>query len=121
MNMAKYRVDRTSEDIIREISAIMRELNDPRVKDKILSIVHAEVSNDLSYAKINISALDGFDASVQAVNGLTAATGYIRRELGKRFKLRIVPELRFIADNSIEHGAEITRHLDKLAEEERTK
>lgn len=112
--MPGYRIDRIAEDIRREISAIFRELKDPRVAGKILSVVHAEVSSDLSYAKINVSAVEGFEAAKEAVQGLKAAGGYIRRELGSRLRLRKVPELRFVADDSIAYGARISKTLSEL-------
>ena len=112
--MPGYRIDRISEDVRRELSAIFRELKDPRVCGKMLSIVHAQVSSDLSYAKVNISAMEGFEAAQEAVKGLKAASGYIRRELGLRLRLRKVPELRFVADDSNAYGAKISKTLSEM-------
>ena len=112
--MPGYRIDRISEDVRRELSAIFRELKDPRVSGKMLSIVHAQVSSDLSYAKVNISAMEGFEAAQEAAKGLKAASGYIRRELGLRLRLRKVPELRFVADDSIAYGAKISKTLSEM-------
>lgn len=110
--MAGYRIDRVSEDIKREIIAVIRELKDPRVMDKMLTVVRVEVSSDASYAKVYISAMEGIETAKQAVKGLKSATGYIRREIGKRLKLRKTPELNFIADDSIEHGMNIVKIMD---------
>lgn len=82
--MAGYRQDRVSEDIKREIIAVIRELKDPRVKDKMLTVVRVDVSHDLSFAKVYISALDGIDSAKEAVKGLVSATGRIRHEVGAR-------------------------------------
>ena len=112
--MAGYRIDRVSEDIKREIIAIVRELKDPRVLDKMLTVVRVEVSSDASYAKVYISALEGLDTAKEAVKGLKSATGYVRREVGKRLHLRKTPELVFIADDSIEHGMNIVKIMDGL-------
>ncbi|MBQ9106669.1 MAG: 30S ribosome-binding factor RbfA [Clostridia bacterium] len=112
--MAGYRIDRISEDIKREISAVIRELKDPRVASKMLSVVRAEVSGDLSYAKIYVSAIEGIEVCREAVKGLRAASGYVRRELGIRLSLRKVPELRFVADDSIAYGARISNTLSEL-------
>ncbi|MBR0348955.1 MAG: 30S ribosome-binding factor RbfA [Acutalibacteraceae bacterium] len=112
--MAGYRIDRVSEDIKREIIAIVRELKDPRVLDKMLTVVRVEVSSDASYAKVYISALEGLDTAKEAVKGLKSATGYVRREVGKRLHLRKTPELVFIADDSIEHGMNIVKIMDDL-------
>ncbi len=116
--MAGYRIDRVSEDIKREIIAIVRELKDPRVLDKMLTVVRVEVSSDASYAKVYISALEGLDTAKEAVKGLKNATGYVRREVGKRLHLRKTPELVFIADDSIEHGMNIVKIMDDLRTEE---
>lgn len=116
--MAGYRIDRVSEDIKREIIAIVRELKDPRVLDKMLTVVRVEVSSDASYAKVYISALEGLETAKEAVKGLKSATGYVRREVGKRLHLRKTPELVFIADDSIEHGMNIVKIMDGLRTEE---
>ena len=116
--MAGYKADRVAEDIKREIVAIVREdIKDPRVKDKLLTVVRVEVSHDLSYAKTYISALEGIDAAKEAVKGLKSAGGFIRREVGQRLHLRKTPELNFVADDSIEHGMSIARMLNDLSKE----
>ena len=116
--MAGYRIDRVSEDIRREIIAVIRELKDPRVMNKMLTVVRVEVSSDASYAKVYISALEGLDVANEAVKGLKSATGYVRREVGKRLHLRKTPELLFIADDSIEHGMNIVKIMDNLRTED---
>ncbi len=114
--MAGYRKDRVSEDIKREIAAIMRELKDPRIQG-LLTVVNVEVSSDASFAKVYISAMEGIETAALAVKGLTAATGYIRREVGKRLRLRKTPELKFVADDSIERGMKIAGMLGNMKED----
>ena len=116
--MAGYRIDRVSEDIKREIIAVIRELKDPRVMDKMLTVVRVEGSSDASYAKVYISAMEGLETAKEAVKGLKSATGYIRREVGKRLHLRKTPELNFVADDSIEHGMNIVKMMDDLRTED---
>lgn len=116
--MAGYRIDRVSEDIKREIIAVIRELKDPRVMDKMLTVVRVEVSSDASYAKVYISAMEGLETAKEAVKGLKSATGFIRREVGKRLHLRKTPELNFVADDSIEHGMNIVKMMDDLRTED---
>ena len=70
--MAGYRIDRVSEDIKREIIAIMRELKDPRIQG-MLTVVRVEVSSDLSFAKVYVSAMEGLETARLAVKGLTSA------------------------------------------------
>lgn len=112
--MANHKLGRTTEDIKRELSAIFRELKDPRVTGCFLSIVRVEVTNDLSYCTVYISSLEGMDRTKQAAKGLKSAAGYIRRELGHRLRLRHVPELIFTPTDSIEYSAEISRILHSL-------
>ncbi|MBR5113173.1 MAG: 30S ribosome-binding factor RbfA [Clostridia bacterium] len=115
--MAGYKTDRVSEDIKREIAAMIRELKDPRIQG-MLTVVNVEVSSDASFAKVYVSAMEGIDTAKTAVKGLTSATGYIRREIGKRLHLRKTPELKFIADDSIEKGMNITRLINSVVKEE---
>lgn len=112
--MASHRIERTTEDIKRELTAIFRELKDPRVAQSFLSIVRVEVTNDLSYCTVQVSAIEGLDRAKEAVKGLKSAAGFIRRELGHRLKLRHVPELIFNATDSIEYSANISRILNSL-------
>lgn len=119
--MAGHRIERTTEDIKRELTAIFRELKDPRVSGAFLSIVRVEVTNDLSYCTVSVSAIEGIDRAKQAVKGLESAAGFIRRELGHRLRLRHVPELIFKATDSIEYSAHINRILHDLDIDERGK
>lgn len=112
--MSGHRIERTTEDIKRELTAIFRELKDPRVQNIFLSIVRVEVTNDLSYCTVQVSAIEGLDKAKEAVKGLKSAAGFIRRELGHRLKLRHVPELIFNATDSIEYSANISRILGGL-------
>ena len=112
--MANQRMGRTTEDIKRELSAIFRELKDPRVTEVFLSIVRVEVTNDLSYCTVFVSSLEGIEKTKNACKGLDSASGFIRRELGHRLKLRHVPSLIFTATDSIEYSAEISRILNSL-------
>ena len=114
--MPSYRSDRNSEDIRRELTAILRTVKDPRVSG-LISIVRVEVSGDMGHAQVYISSMDGMDAARQAVKGLVSAAGYMRRELGHALRLRSVPELHFIADDSIEYSAGIAKTLADLKKE----
>ena len=112
--MAGFRINRVSEDIRREIIAMIRELKDPRVMGKMLTVVRVEVASDASFAKVYVSAMEGIETAKLAVKGLTSATGYIRREVGKRLHLRHTPELKFVADDSIEKGMGIAKMLGDI-------
>lgn len=116
--MAGHRVDRVSEDIRREIMAIVRELKDPRVQDKLLTVARVEVSSDASFAKVYISAMEGLDTAKTAVKALEGAKGYVRRQVGQNLHLRKAPELKFTADDSIAHGMEIVKLMNDLHTED---
>ncbi len=111
--MASHRMGRTTEDIKRELTAIFRELKDPRVQG-LISIVRVDVTSDLSYCTVFVSAMEGIERAKQAVTGLKSASGFIRHELGARLELRHVPELIFKATDSIEYSANISRMLNDL-------
>ncbi len=110
--MAGFHIDRISEDIKREIISLMRELKDPRIAGKLLSVVTVTVSSDLSYAKVYVSAMGGIEEAKEACKGLASAQGYIRRALGNNLHLRKAPELTFIPDDSIEQGMKIFEKLN---------
>ena len=115
--MPSFKLGRTTEDIHRELSAILREVKDPRVKDCLLSVVRAEVTNDLSYCTVYVSTMEGLSRTKEAVQGLKSAAGFIRRELGRRLSLRHVPQLIFKATDSIEYGTHISKLLHDLEPE----
>ena len=112
--MAGNKIARVTEDVHREITAILRDVKDPRVRGCLLSVVRVEVTNDLSYGTIYVSTMEGMDRTKNAVQGLKSAAGFIRRELGRRLQLRPVPELIFKPTDSIEYGASISRMLHDL-------
>ena len=112
--MPNFRADRMSEDIQREIAAILREMKDPRLHNGIISVVRCETAHDLSYSKVYISSMNGLDTAKEAVKALKNAQGYIRRELGTRLRLRFAPALAFEATDSIEYSANISRLLNDI-------
>ena len=115
--MAGFRLGKATEDIRRELSDILRSVKDPRVSG-LLSIVKIDLSGDMSYCKVYVSSLEGMESTRQSVKGLTSAQGYIRRELGMRLHTRKTPELRFVADDSIEISAKISKRLEEIIPEE---
>ncbi len=111
--MASFKAGRLGEDIKRELTDILRELKDPRIAE-FLTIVRVDLSNDLSHCKVYVSSFDGMKSTEQSVKGLTSASGFIRRELFSRLKMRKSPELKFIADDSIEKSSEINKIIDNF-------
>ena len=114
--MAGFRINRITSDIRVALSELLREVKDPRIS-KLLSIVKVDVSGDLSYATIYVSAIEGYESTVNSVKALKGASGFLRRELGSHLSLRKVPELRFVADDSIEHSANISKIIDSFKED----
>ena len=106
--MAGFKINRVASDIKVVLSDLLREVKDPRIS-KLLSIVKLDVSGDMSYATVYVSAIEGNEKTKESVKALKGAAGYLRRELGSKMKLRKVPELRFVADDSIEISANISK------------
>ncbi len=114
--MAGYKINRVTSDIKLALSELLRSVKDPRVSS-MLSIIKLEVSGDMSYATVYVSALEGKEATEQSVKALNkSAAGFLRKQLGSSLHLRKVPELRFVADDSIEKSAEISRIIDSFKE-----
>ncbi|MBQ7161550.1 MAG: 30S ribosome-binding factor RbfA [Clostridia bacterium] len=109
--MANYRRGRVNEEIARELARILRDIKDPRVATSFISVTSVDCTADLRFAKIYYSAMGGKDGAAGVEKGLKSAAGYIRRELALSLDLRQTPELRFIRDDSIEHGAHIAELL----------
>jgi ribosome-binding factor A len=110
------RTDRLSEEVRREVDAIIREeLNDPRIGGTF-SITRAEVTGDLRYAKIYVSVLEA-DRREDLMKALKSAKGFIRRSLGKRMMIRYIPEPVFVSDSNIEYGVHIARVLAETKKE----
>ena len=106
------RTTRIAEEIKKEVSyMIQNELKDPRVNG-LISITKILLTKDLKYCKIYISIFG--DKKEEVMEGIKSGTGYMRKELGRRVQIRIVPELQFILDDSIEYGAHINEVLKNI-------
>ena len=94
--------------LIKEISDIIRQdLNDPRIKG-IISVTYIKLSSDYRYAKVYVSVFGNDEQKQNIMDALEDSTSFIRKEIGRRIKLRYTPELKFVYDDSIEKGIEIT-------------
>ncbi len=110
------RVNRISEEVKREIGTILQQgLKDPRIPD-FISVVAANVTRDLRHAKIYVSVFGSDKEKKAAIKGLQSAAGYVRKELGKKVKLRYIPELHFELDDSIEHGVYMSKLINDTVE-----
>ena len=98
------RSGRLNEEIMREVSEIVKNgMKDPRIS-QMTSVLRAEVTRDLSFAKVYVSVYGDEAARKDTLEALVAARGYIRSELAKRLSLRRVPALIFVMDDSIEYA-----------------
>ena len=105
---------RVNAEVQRELSNIIRNgIKDPRVAP-MTSVVAVEVAPDLKTCKAYISVLGDEKARQDTIRGLQSAEGYIRRELARTVNMRNTPEIRFIEDQSIEYGVNISRRIDEV-------
>ncbi len=111
--MAKDRINKINEEVMRELAQIIRELKDTRIP-MITSVVAVNVTNDLSHAKAYISVFGDEETQKNALQGLKSAAGFIRREIGHRLQLRYTPEFQFELDHSIEHGSKINQMINDI-------
>jgi ribosome-binding factor A len=102
----------------REISELIQhQLRDPRL-DEFISVTEVSVSPDLRYAKVYVSSVGGQQKETQIMGALGSAAGFLRSELAKKVRLRRMPELHFLWDNSIERGDRILRLIDEVSHHE---
>lgn len=112
--MSSHRIDRINEEIQRELSALFRQVKDPRIAETgMVSIVRVDTTADLRYAKIYVSVLDQAQEK-DVFRGLKSASGFLRRELSAALQLRRTPELQFIPDHSIWKGAQVLELLQNV-------
>ena len=111
---------RINTEVQRELSNILRGgIKDPRVAPWT-SVVAVEVAPDLKTSKAYISVLGDEKAQADTIAGLQSAEGYIRRELARTLNMRNTPEIRFVLDQSIEYGVNMSRKIDEVTRDMRT-
>jgi ribosome-binding factor A len=115
----QYRSDRLAHELKNEVSnLIARELRDPRLG--FATVTEAKVSPDLSHARIYVSVLGSTEEQRTTLAALNRASGFLRRALGTRLKLRKSPQITFTLDQTIERGARMTRIIAQVAREDST-
>ncbi len=116
------RVARVAELIKREVSVmLLQEIKDDRVGAGMVSVTEVNVSGDLQHTKIFVSIYGTEEAKAETMQGLAAATGFIRREIGQRLSLRRTPEVIFQEDRSFERGSKVLSLLNQLSREREDK
>ncbi len=114
--MPQHRTDRLNKDLRKEISSILSAMKDARLNE-FLSVMRVEVTSDLSYAKVFIGSLKGGEEAKEACEVLKKAGGHIRTELAKRLRIRKVPELTFIPDDSVDYYNKINSIIEGFKHE----
>ena len=109
--MAKYRRGRINDAVAEELAIAITEVREPKVVNNFISITRADVAPDLRFATVYFSCIGDSD---EAAEGLKKCTGMFRHHLAVTLNLRITPDLRFVKDGSIEHGAKIARFLEEI-------
>ncbi|MCD6322041.1 MAG: 30S ribosome-binding factor RbfA [Clostridiales bacterium] len=108
------RNERVSMELKKEISKILlSEIKDPRLT-AMPGVIAVKVTEDMSYADVFVSLYGDEKSKAETLKAIESASGFIRRQLSRRLKLRYVPELRFNCDDFIEQGFRINSILDSL-------
>ena len=109
---------RINGEVLKELSNIIRsEITDPRITP-MTSVVSVEVAPDLKTCKAYISVLGDEQSQKDTITGLKSAEGYIRRELARTVNLRNTPEIKFILDQSIEYGINMSKLIDEVTQKD---
>ena len=109
---------RINGEVQKELSTIIRnEIKDPRIHP-MTSVMAVEVAPDLKTCKAYISVLGEKEAKEATIKGLNSAEGYIRRQLAKNLNLRNTPDIRFILDESIEYGVNMSKLIDDVTKKD---
>lgn len=109
---------RINGEVLKELSNIIRsEIKDPRI-NPMTSVVSVEVAPDLKTCKAYISVLSDEKSQQDTIAGLKSAEGYIRRELARTVNLRNTPEIKFILDQSIEYGINMSKLIDEVTKKD---
>lgn len=112
--MSKYRRGRINDAVAQELNVALRDVREPRVVNNFVSVTKASVAPDLKIATVYYSCMGDFK---EALVGLQKCTGMLRHHLAITLNLRITPELHFVKDNGMEHGAHIAKLLSEIAAE----
>lgn len=105
---------RVNGEVLRVLAEVIRsEIKDPRI-NPMTSVVAVEVAPDLKTCKAWISVLGNEESQKDTLAGLKSAEGYIRNQLAKKINLRNTPEIRFIIDQSIEYGVNMSKMIDEV-------
>jgi ribosome-binding factor A len=115
-----HRIEQVNSLIRQEISQLLqRQVKDPRLGN-FITVTEVSTSADLKYAKVFVSRIGSEDEKQETLDVLASASGFFRKELAKRLKLRYTPELSFQWDDSIERGDHLLQLIEKVTSEKTT-
>ncbi len=115
-----FRKDRLSSEIVKETSKILlSEMRDPRLG--FITVTRAKVSDDYRHARVFVSVMGPPKQKKLTLSGLKHAQGFVQRELSRRIKMRVFPEIVFELDESIDKAFQVTKIIDDLAKERKAK
>jgi ribosome-binding factor A len=115
------RGDRVAEQIRRDLTELLRQVKDPRVAGllPLVTITDIELTPDYAHAKVFYTSLAGDDRAREVARGLAHASGFLRRELGRRLHIHHIPELHFVFDASVERGSRLSHLIDEVVAADR--
>ncbi len=111
--MSGHREQRVNEEVKRELTAVLRQLKDPRISGMV-SVLKTNVTKDLKFCKVYISVFGDESSKKDVLKGLNSAKGFIRKEIASALSLRVTPEFIFEIDNSLEEGNRILKMMESL-------
>ena len=111
-NRSNYKNQRFEGELRNELASIIRGIKDPRIPE-MCTVVNVEASPDRSFATVFVSFLGEYN-EIEVRRGLKSAKGFIRKKLGERMSIRVVPDLSFVIDKSMAHGARIDQLLSQI-------
>ncbi len=110
-----HRTERLGSLLRHEISQLLqRQVKDPRL-GSFITVTEVSISADLRHAKVFVSCIGSEEVKRDTLSGLAAASGFLRKQLAKRLRLRRTPELSFHWDDSIERGARLLQLIDEVS------
>lgn len=112
--MKERRTERLAEQIRDEIAIIIsRELKDPRIG--FVTVTRVDLASDLAVARVHVSVFGTPQQEKDSMKGLTQASGFVRRAIGQRLRIRQTPAIEFTLDKGIEHSVRVAELLDEVA------
>lgn len=114
------RSQRVAEQILRELAELIRlEVKDPRVG--FITLTDVEITPDYAHAKVYFTSMRGEEGLDEILVGLRRASGFLRRELGRRVRIHTTPELHFHYDQSVERGSRMSQLIDQVVRQDQAR